>query len=88
MGSHTLNFLLLCEKINLEFYSHIFYIFKICKPQSKKGPMIHYLHYKVFDSVAWAWKKLKHVEVEFCEFFEHSPTISSSGGGTLAHHKA
>ena len=41
--------------------------------------MIHYLHGEVFDSVAWARKKLKHIEMEFCEFFKHSPTISSSG---------
>ena len=36
----------------------------------------------MFDSVARAWKKLKHIEMKFCEFFERSPTISSSG---LAH---
>ena len=41
--------------------------------------MIHYLHCEVFDSMAWAWKKLKHIEMEFCEFFENSPTISSGG---------
>ena len=41
--------------------------------------MIHYLHCEVFDSVAWARKKLKHIEMGICEFFEHSPTISSSG---------
>ena len=79
MVNHIFNFLLYVKKNNIELYYHIFYLFKICRPQSKNGPMIHYLPCEVFDLMAWAWKKLKHIEMEFCVFCEHSPTISSSG---------
>ena len=70
------------KKNNIEFYSHIRYLFKICRPQYKKGPMVHYLHYEVFDSMALAWRKLNHIKMGFCAFLKNNPTISSSG---LAH---